>query len=50
MRVPVPSHHGHGTVLSVPPSFEVTWPVPRQGGQLTGGVGSGSASVTSGRG
>lgn len=29
-RVPLPAHHGHSSVLGVPPRFEITWPLPRQ--------------------
>jgi hypothetical protein len=32
MTVPVPSHHGHVTVLAEPPRRETIRPVPRQGG------------------
>jgi hypothetical protein len=33
MNVPVPSHHGHGTLRVSPPSVEITWPLPRHGVQ-----------------
>jgi hypothetical protein len=33
---PVPSHHGHLTACGVPPSVEITLPVPRQGLQRWG--------------
>jgi len=36
MKRPVPSHHGHVTVLGDPPRFETIWPVPRQGRQAWG--------------
>lgn len=40
----MPSHHGQSTVLGEPPKFEITLPVPRQGGQ---GIGPSGASVVS---
>ena len=30
-RMPLPSHQGHATSLGVPPRFEITLPLPRQG-------------------
>jgi hypothetical protein len=31
IRFPVPPHHGQLTMLALPPRFETTVPVPRQG-------------------
>jgi hypothetical protein len=45
MNVPVPSHHGHGSVDGEPPRFEITWPVPRQGLQGCGSGVSSSAAI-----
>ena len=43
---PVPSHHGQATSLGDPPRFEITRPVPRQGGQGRGS--SGASALTAG--
>ena len=38
-EAPLPSHHGHVTVLGDPPRLETIWPVPRQGRQVWGSEG-----------
>jgi len=34
----LPSHHGQAIVAGAPPTFEITWPVPRQGAHGSGSV------------
>ena len=47
MKRPLPSHHGHVTVLGVPPRWEMTWPVPWHGRQRSSaGGGAGGCGLT----
>src|SRR5205807_10538420 len=53
-RLPDPSHHGQVTSLRSPPSIETTFPVPRQGRQVSGSpsfvLEAGGLGLTSARG